>query len=166
MTDDSFWQGHPMERMTKVPHAMALGLEFVSADGGLGIMRVPWREDLVGDPETEVIAGGVVTALIDHACGLAVQIGRAGGQASPTPTATLDLRIDYLRPAKPRHGVTAQAQVYRYTKSIAFVRASAHDGDPDDPIAAVQAAFALTGAPITPPPQTAPGQTSLGENAS
>ena len=149
MTDDSFWQGAPMERMTKVPHAMALGLEFVSADGGVGVMHVPWRDDLVGDPETEVIAGGVVTALIDHACGLAVQIGR--GAASPTPTATLDLRIDYLRPAKPRHGVTAQAQVYRYTKSIAFVRASAHDGDPSDPIAAVQAAFALTVPPVTPP---------------
>ena len=31
--------------------------------------------------------------------------------------------------------------------SIAFVRAVAYESDPEDPIAAVQAAFALTGAP-------------------
>ena len=139
-----------MERMTKVPHAAALGIEFVSMENRVGVLRVPWKEELVGDPETGVIAGGVVTALLDHVCGLAVQIGRENA-ASPTPTATLDLRIDYLRPAKPRHGVTAEARVYKYTNSIAFVRASAYDDDPSDPIAAVQAAFALTGAPIMAP---------------
>ncbi|HWA62874.1 MAG TPA: PaaI family thioesterase [Caulobacteraceae bacterium] len=146
MTEDPFWQGELANRMSTVPHAAALGLEFVSMEDGVGVLRVPWREDLVGDPDTGVIAGGVVTALLDHVCGLAVQAGRQ----SPTPTATLDLRIDYLRPAKPRCGVTAEARVYKYTHSIAFVRASAYDDDPSDPVAAVQAAFALTGAPPTP----------------
>jgi uncharacterized protein (TIGR00369 family) len=142
---DPAWKRELATRMAAgVPHAAALALEFVSVEDGLGILRVPWREDLVGDPDTGVIAGGVVTALLDHVCGLAVQAGRG----SPTPTATLDLRIDYLRPAKPRAGVTAEARVYKYTKSIAFVRASAHDGDPADPIAAVQAAFALTAGPM------------------
>lgn len=124
-----------------VPQAAALGLEFVSMADGVGILRVPWREDLVGDPDTQVIAGGVVTSLLDHVCGLAVQAGRP----SPTPTATLDLRIDYLRAAKPRTGITAQAQCYKYTRSIAFVRASAYDEDPSDPVATVQAAFMLVG---------------------
>ena len=146
MTDDPFWQGELANRMANgVPHAAALGFEFVSVIDGVGVLHVPWREDLVGDPDTGVIAGGVVTALLDHVCGLAVQAGRT----SPTPTATLDLRIDYLRPAHPRTGITAEAKVYKYTKSIAFVRASAHDGDPDDPVATVQAAFALVGAPAS-----------------
>ena len=154
MTDDPFWQGALADRMAKgVPHAAALGFEFISVEAGVGTIRVPWREDLVGDPDTGVIAGGVVTALLDHVCGLAVQAGRT----SPTGCATLDLRIDYLRPAHPRAGVTASAKVYKYTHSIAFVRASAHDGDPDDPVATVQAAFALVGAPTLPTaaPETA-----------
>ncbi|HZZ35011.1 MAG TPA: PaaI family thioesterase, partial [Caulobacteraceae bacterium] len=143
--DDPFWKGDMATRMAHgVPHAAALGLEFVSMEGGVGVLRAPWREELVGDPDTGVIAGGVVTALLDHVCGLAVQAGRM----SPTPTATLDLRIDYLRPAKPRIGVTAEARVYKYTHSIAFVRASAYDTDPADPVATVQAAFALTSGPM------------------
>ena len=44
--------------------------------------------------------------------------------------------------------MTAQARVYKYTHSIAFVRASAYDESPDDPVATVQAAFALTGGPM------------------
>ena len=144
MTDHFFTSDVATRMAQGVPHAAALQIEFVSVENGVGTMRVPWREDLVGDPDTGVIAGGVVTALLDHVCGLAVQAGRT----TPQPTATLDLRIDYMRPAKPRSGVTAQARVYKYTHSIAFVRASAYDESPDDPVATVQAAFALTGGPM------------------
>lgn len=128
------------DRMTQfVPHAAALGMELVSIGKGQGVMRAAWREELVGDPETDVIAGGVVTALIDHTCGLAVN----SANETPMPIATLDLRIDYLRPAKPRSGVTAEATCYRLTRSIGFVRAQAWDDDPADPLATAQATFML-----------------------
>ena len=150
---DPMWAGDLATRMAHgVPQAAALGFEFVSMDGGVGVLRAPWREDLVGDPDTQVIAGGVVTSLLDHVCGLAVQAGRA----HPTPTATLDLRIDYMRPAKPRSGVTARAECYKYANTIAFVRATAYDDDPDDPVATAQAAFALT-QPIAPKPPSEGG---------
>jgi uncharacterized protein (TIGR00369 family) len=129
---------------TTVPQAAALGFRFVSAGDGRGSIEVPWREDLVGDPETQVIAGGVVTSLLDHTCGLAIT--SAAGTV-PFSTATLDLRIDYMRPAAPRAGVIAEAHCYKVTRSIAFVRASAWDADPDDPIATAQAAFVLNRAP-------------------
>jgi uncharacterized protein (TIGR00369 family) len=126
---------------TNVPQAQALGLRLVSVEGGKGRMEVPWREDLVGDPDTGVIAGGVVTSLLDHTCGLAIHAADPDNQLRP---ATLDLRIDYLRPAAPRAGVTAEAHCYKTTRSIAFVRAQAWDVDPADPIATVQAAFMLS----------------------
>jgi uncharacterized protein (TIGR00369 family) len=127
-------------RMTMfVPHAAALGMTLVSAEKGRGVMSTPWREELVGDPETGVIAGGVVTALIDHTCGLAVN----SAAETPMPIATLDLRIDYLRPAAPRTGITAEATCYRLTRSIGFVRAQAWDVDPADPVATAQATFML-----------------------
>ena len=128
------------ERMTMfVPHAAELGFTLVRTEKGTGVMQTPWREELVGDPETGVIAGGVVTALIDHTCGLAVN----SAADTPMPIATLDLRIDYLRPAKPRTGVTAEATCYRLTRSIGFVRAHAWDEDPADPLATAQATFML-----------------------
>lgn len=127
------------ERMLMAPHADALGMKLVSIEKGRGVMTTPWREELVGDPETGVIASGVVTALIDHTCGLA--INSAMGEAMPI--ATLDLRIDYMRPAAPRTGVTAEAHAYRLTRTIGFVRAEAWDVDRGDLVATAQAAFML-----------------------
>jgi uncharacterized protein (TIGR00369 family) len=135
------------ERMLMAPHAAALGFTLVSMENGRGAMSVAWREDLVGDPDTQVIASGVVTALLDHTCGMAINI--AIGE--PMPVATLDLRIDYLRPAAPRTGVTAEAHAYRLTRTIGFVRAEAWDVDRSDLVATAQAAFMLN-------PRTQPAQ--------
>jgi len=93
----------------------------------------------VGDPETGVIAGGVVTTLLDHACGQAVFA--ALGQ--PTSSATRDLRIDYMRPSRPGLDIHATAHCYKLTRSVAFLRGVAYDEDPGDPVAAAQAAFML-----------------------
>lgn len=123
----------------RVPQAVALGFELVSTDTARGVMKAPWREDLVGDPDTGVIAGGVITTLLDHCCGLSIK----AAIRDFWPTATLDLRIDYMRPAAPRADVFAEAHCYKLTRTIAFVRASAYDADPADPIATAQAAFVL-----------------------
>ena len=122
------------------PQARALGLEPVSVDPAEAVLRLPWREDLVGDPATGVIAGGAVTTLLDHTCGQAVWAALERFMS----IATLDLRIDYMRPARPREPLLAHAHCYKLTRSIAFVRASAYESDPADPVAAAQAAFVLT----------------------
>lgn len=122
-----------------VPHAKALGMTLESMESGRGSMSMAWREDLVGDPETGVIASGAVTALMDHTCGLAIN----SAADSPMPIATLDLRIDYMRPAAPRTGITCEAHCYRLTRSIGFVRAEAWDVDRGDLVATAQAAFML-----------------------
>ncbi|WP_293675975.1 PaaI family thioesterase [uncultured Phenylobacterium sp.] len=137
---DSYDTAPLAARMTEfVPHAAGVGMTLVSVGDGRGVMRVEWREDLVGDPDTGVIASGVVTALIDHTCGLAIN----AVFDAPSPIATLDLRIDYLRPAAPRTGVTCEAFGYKTTRSIGFVRAEAWDVDKGDLIATAQAAFML-----------------------
>src|ERR1700761_1516765 len=129
------------ERMVEVtPQAKALGFEFISVALARGLLRAPWRADLVGDPETGVIASGVVTTLLDHTCGLAMA---AAAGAEPFSTATLALRIDYMRAAAPRTGVTCEAHCYKITRSIGFVRAEAWDVDRSDLVATAQAAFIL-----------------------
>ncbi|PWE18871.1 thioesterase [Marinicauda salina] len=122
------------------PHAAALGFELISITPGAASMRAPYREDLIGDPETRVLHGGVVTALLDHACGMAAFAGMGGEE----PTATLDLRLDYMRPAQPGQDVIAEATAIKTSRVFAFVSAIAHDGDPDDPVATAHAAFMVT----------------------
>ena len=124
------------------PQAVALGMQMIAASPAEATLMIPYRLDLVGDPQTGVIAGGVVTTLLDHTCGHAA----AMALAEAGPVATLDLRIDYMRAAEPGQAIYAHAHCYKLTHSIAFVRATAYDRDPADPVATAQAAFMRTAA--------------------
>jgi len=122
------------------PYASTLGAEVIELEPNTSLLRLPYQAVFVGDPATGVIAGGVVTALLDQACGYAVW---ASLQAFST-IATLDLRIDYMRPARPREPLQARGECYKLGRSIAFVRGLAYETDPADPVAAAQGAFVLT----------------------
>ncbi len=130
-----------------VPHAEALGMMLVEFGDGFAVTRMPYAPHLAGNPETGVLHGGVITSLLDHSCGLAVQsrVRSFGG------IATLDLRIDYMKPATAGEDIHAFVECYRVTKSIAFVRGVAYHTDRSDPIAAVTAAFMLNTAEIRKP---------------
>ena len=120
-------------------HTHALGFAFAGVEGRKVRIRVPWREDLVGDAETGVLAGGLVTTLLDHVGGLAVWTALDAFR----PLATLDLRVDYMRAAEPGRDLFAEAECFRLTHSIGFVRAWAFEDDASDPVAASQAAYML-----------------------
>jgi uncharacterized protein (TIGR00369 family) len=122
-----------------VPHNRALGLELLDLRDGEARGRLPWAEHLVGNPETGVIHGGVITSLLDASCGAAV----FQALMDPTPIATLDLRIDYMKPATPRVDVLCVSRVTKVTRNVAFVRATAYHDDEDDPIAMATATFML-----------------------
>lgn len=125
--------------MDHVPHARALGLRLLSCASGIAIGEQPYDERLVGNPATGVIAGGVVTTLVDSVCGMAVFSKLRVLQR----VATIDLRVDYLRPARPGQTLHCTAECYRVTHHVAFVRAIVHDGDAGDPLATASGTFAL-----------------------
>lgn len=125
------------------PHAVAIGFEVASIARARAVGRIAYREDLIGDPETGVIAGGVIIAALDQICGMAAM----AALDELTPVATLDLRIDYMRAATPGRTITLSAHCYKLTRSIAFVRALAFEDEEGDPIANATSAFMLTARP-------------------
>lgn len=122
-----------------VPHNAALGLEMVAAGPDGVEMRMPWSPELIGNPDTGVLHGGAVTSMVDACCGAAVFLA----VVPPRPIATLDLRIDHLRQATPKTDLLCRATCERVTTHIAFVRAVAHQGDLDNPVAMVSATFMI-----------------------
>lgn len=124
------------------PHARALGMKLEILPDGRVRLSIPYAEKLIGDPATGVIHGGVVTTLLDTGCGVAAGHRLSGEKA----VATLDLRIDYMRPATPGRTIMGLCECYRMTRSVAFCRGAAYDTETetDDPVATVAGAFIIT----------------------
>ena len=115
------------------------GLQLDRAAPGEAWSSLPYRPVFVGDTQTGVLHGGVVTAMLDESCGMAVQLALDGTRA----IATLDLRIDYQKPATPGLDIQAHSFCYRVTRSIAFVRSTAYQDSEDDPVATATACFMI-----------------------
>ena len=120
-----------------VGHGKALGLQYRASGPNWMELGLPWRKELVGVPETGVLASGAIVSLIDTASGASVWM-RLGHFV---PIVTLDLRLDYMRPAVRGETVIARCECVKLTRQIAFIRGIAHGGDPERPIAHSAATF-------------------------
>lgn len=127
--------------MEKFGHINALGLKFRDHGDDWAELTLPWRTDLVGDPDAQTIATGAIITLMDMTAGVSVWTRLAAFR----PQATLDLRVDYMRTAAPRADMIGWAQCYRVARDVCFVRGIAHDGSIDDPVATIAATFMFTG---------------------
>ncbi|MFS0738478.1 PaaI family thioesterase [Sphingomonas sp. 1P06PA] len=127
--------------MRRYGHGAHVPLDHVAHGTDWVELALAWRADLVADAVTGILASGPIVTMMDMATSMAVWVrrGRFGHQA------TLDLRVDYLRPAVPGRTVIGRGECYRVTRRIAFVRGEAHDGDPTDPVAHVAGTFMLLG---------------------
>ncbi|HUQ01159.1 MAG TPA: PaaI family thioesterase [Kofleriaceae bacterium] len=120
-----------------VPHNRALGMVIEDIGENWARMSVPYDARFIGNPETGVLHGGVITALLDATSGAAVFTSLEKMQ----PIATLDLRIDYLRPAEAGRAVVARATCYHMSKNVGFTRAIAYHDDENQPIATAAGTF-------------------------
>ena len=100
----------------------------------LCIPHAPWQ---VGDPFRPAVHGGVISTIADTCGGLAVF-------TLMTPedrVATLDMRVDYLRPGQVDQDVLARSVVLRMGNRVAVTDTIVFQDDPDHPIAKAAAVY-------------------------
>jgi uncharacterized protein (TIGR00369 family) len=127
--------------MGRVGHGGFLGMDYIGHGDDWVEIAIDWRDELVGDPRTGVIASAVVISLLDNATSMAIwtKLGEF------RPHVTMDLRLDYLRPSPAGARVFGRGICYHITRSIGFVRGIAHNGDPGDPLAHASGTFIRIG---------------------
>ncbi len=140
-----------VHRIAGYGHNRLIGSRYVAHGADWIELAMAYDARLVGDEQSGVLASGAIVALMDMATSFAAWIR----QQRFRPQATLDLRVDYLRPATPGRTVIGRGECYRISRHIAFVRGTAHDGDPADPLAHVAGTFMFLDAEQAPPAEHA-----------
>jgi uncharacterized protein (TIGR00369 family) len=130
---------------SRIGHGGALGIAYIDHGEDWVELGLDYREQLIGVVETGVLASGPIVSLMDMATSIAIWV-RLG---CFRPQATLDMRVDYLRPAIPGLRIIGRGECYGITRSIGFVRGMAHDGSGSDPVAHVTGTFMFTDRPAS-----------------
>ncbi|MFP4083635.1 MAG: PaaI family thioesterase [Desulfonatronovibrio sp.] len=90
----------------EIPFNRYLGIKVETASNGLARLFLPYRPEFTGDSRRPALHGGVLSTLIDTCGGMAVwtccQV--------EDRIATIDMRVDYLRPA-PQKELVAESRV-------------------------------------------------------
>lgn len=102
------------------PYHRFLGLQFVRYEEGVVEIGMPFREEFLRDDDSDWLHGGILSALIDIAGDYAVY-SKTGGDVP-----TVDLRIDYLRPAK-RGRLVAIAKTVKVGRRVAIADVEVKD---------------------------------------
>ena len=104
-----------MEEM--IPFNRFLGIKVAEIAESHIHLTLPWRPEFVGDPMRPAMHGGVMSTLADVAGGLAVWTGLDDARSR---VATIDLRIDYLRPGR-LETIDAKGHVVRKGNRVGVV---------------------------------------------
>jgi len=102
----------------QVPFNRLLGIQGESASAGACVLVLPVRPEFLGDFRRPALHGGVVSALIDTAGGVA-----AWSTLGPDESvSTVDLTVDFLEPAGLAAPLRAAAQLVRKGNRVCHVR--------------------------------------------
>jgi uncharacterized protein (TIGR00369 family) len=99
-------------RLRRAPFNAWLGLELADWDDASITLRFDMRPDLCGHATLQALHGGIIAAVLDVGCSMAV-MARTGESLF-----TVDMRVDYLRPATGR-AFTIRGEVVRLGRTLA-----------------------------------------------
>jgi len=121
----------------QTPFVSHLGMRFVTVEAGLVVMEMPFQEALIGNPVLPALHGGAISALLDTVGGACVWSRLEIGDR----VATLDLRIDYLRPGKTEK-LLARGRLIRLGNRVGISDLMAyHPGREQSPVALARGVY-------------------------
>ena len=109
-------------RLTRAPYHQWLGLEVISVGVGAIELTARWREEWVVNPDKRYTHGGILAALVDLGADWALV--SSTGRGVPT----VDLRVDYHRPAMPGN-LRVVGKVIKFGSQISVAEAQVFDAD-------------------------------------
>ncbi|MAM59861.1 PaaI family thioesterase [Hydrocarboniclastica marina] len=121
----------------QVPHGRDLGMQVVSISGNQVCMSLTPQPWMLADEGTEEICTGVLYSLADSASGLAV----FAEAQDLSPIATLDIRMDYFRPAVSDRTLSAVATCRHLNDEVAFIHCDVLSEGDNQPVATGRATF-------------------------
>lgn len=127
--------------LKQLRHAHALNLSVVDANHNWVVLQCPYQAQTASHQSIDMVHSGVISTLMDTAAGTAVLCALFHATHLIELSPTLDLRVDYMKPAEPKQPIYGFAECYRYSRNIAFTRGVAYQEDIDNPIAHVVASF-------------------------
>lgn len=114
-----------------IPFHRFLGITVEALEDGMARLRIAFRPEYVGDPFRPALHGGISSTLIDATGGAAVW----STLEMTDRVSTVDLRVDYLRPAR-LEDLVAEARVLRVGNRVGVVSIRAfHPTTPDETVA-------------------------------
>lgn len=109
-------------RIDRAPFNAWLGLELVEWTPDTITLRLCTRPEVLGHVAINALHGGVLASVLDTACSMAV-VARTGESVF-----TVDMRVDYLRPAT-SEVYTIRAEVVRLGRALATADATVYAQD-------------------------------------
>jgi uncharacterized protein (TIGR00369 family) len=122
-----------------IPFNRFLGVRVTELGSGFARLELPYRPEMIGNPLRPALHGGVLATLLDTTGGAAVWTRVSRDDL----LSTIDLRVDYLRPARPEP-VIAWGRVVRLGNRVGVVELrAAHAGEDDRPVAAGTGVYSI-----------------------
>ena len=147
------WSPEELHRflVERIPFNAHCGITIAEVGRGRLVADLPFDPALVGDAQAGALHEGPIMVMLDTICGTVALTD----MDTPRRTATLDLRVDFLRAPGAGRGVRCVAEIVAIGEHVLTTRALAHDGDPADPVATAIGSFA-----VFPPGVAVPGGAS------
>ena len=119
------------------PLFSAFGIDVVAVADATAEMTMQFSETLADG--CGALHRGPLVTLLDTTCGLAI----FSALRSLRPIATIDLRVDYLRPIPAGSGLRAVVECIGWTDSVAFIAGRGYAQGDEMPLATVAGSFAI-----------------------
>jgi len=125
---------------TQIPMAKFIGVKVLEVDDGYVKLLFPYSEEFIGDPRSKRLHGGFTATAVDLAGGVASMTNMTSQEDD---VATIDMRIDYLRPGQAKDLIAEGNVISKTRRSIVTDMKIYHPDEPDILVAVGRGVFRI-----------------------